>query len=407
MKNRQTIIIGAGASGLCAGITLARAGQNVTILEQSSKAGKKVLASGNGKCNISNRNISIHRYHGENTDFIHKVLEGYNADVVEKFFSSIGLELVEGKDGKLFPMSMQASSVVALMLQELARLGVDILCDCTVTSVSKDGNGFTIETSQGRKKSTTLVLASGSMAAPRLGGNDSGYSIATSLGHTIVSSSASLVQLCSDDEWVAKCSGVKITAAVKLYANGEYITEKKGDILFANYGISGLAILDISRYASIRLSEYAYCELSLDLIPALNKERLSNLLLKRVDGERNIPIELWLQGIINKKLIPIILEQSRCKIDTESKLNRKEIGRLVYAIKNLKISISSTRGYQGAEVATGGISTKEINPETMESRIMPGLYTIGEILDVDGDRGGFNLHFAWVCGMRLGKYFSK
>jgi len=188
----------------------------------------------------------------------------------------------------------------------------------------------------------------------------------------------------------------------KLHANGEYITEKKGDLLFTNYGISGLAILDLSREVSTRLANFDYCELSLDLIPELSKEKLTNLLLSRVKKESEKPLTLWLQGIINKKLISIILEQSRCKVRVEDQLNRKEINKLVHTIKNLKLSINDTKGFQGAEVATGGIDTTEVNPQTMESKIVPDLFFAGEILDVDGDRGGFNFHFAWVTGMRAG-----
>ena len=400
-------IIGAGASGLCVAIGLARAGHEVTILEQSNKAAKKILASGNGRCNIGNMDISLQHFHGSDMDFVCRVLDGYGTQSVVELFSSIGLELVEGSDGKLFPMSMQASSVAELMLYEIDRLGVEILYECAVSSAYRDADGFVLETSRGTKRAKSLVVASGSMAAPRLGGSSVGYSLATQMGHTIVPSTASLVQLCSDEEWVGRCAGVKLSGVVKLYANGEYATQTKGDILFASYGVSGLAILDISREVGIRLAEYAYCELMLDLMPAYTKERLVTLLLDRLDTQSHKPIAIWLQGIIHKKLIPIILEQSKCRAGVESEINRKEIGRLVYAMKSLKLSISSTRGFESAEVATGGVDTTEIDPETMSSRVTPDLYFVGEVLDVDGDRGGYNLHFAWVSGMRVSRYIAR
>ncbi len=396
------IIIGAGASGLIAAITVARAGQRVTLLEQNSKIGKKILVSGNGQCNIDNKHISPNRFHSQNPAFVEEVLEGYDFEIVEKFFTSIGLELIEGKEGKMFPMSLQANSVIELLEYEAKRVGVEIICDCAVTSTSKEADTFTLETSHGTKTCEKLLLASGSSAAPQLGGNDSGYTFATSMGHTLIPSHPSLVQLCSEESWVKGCSGVKVAGLAKLYANGEYITEKQGDILFTNYGISGLAILDLSREVSTRLADYAYCELSLDLIPELSKEKLTNLLLKRIEEGSQKPLTLWLQGIINKKLISVILEQSKCKVKVENELNRKEVGKLVYAIKNLKLSINDTKGFKGAEVATGGINTTEVNPQTMESKLVPNLYFAGEILDVDGDRGGFNFHFAWVCGLRVG-----
>ncbi|HIP61851.1 MAG TPA: NAD(P)/FAD-dependent oxidoreductase [Sulfurovum sp.] len=395
------IIIGAGASGLCAAITCARAGQSVVLLEQNNKIGKKILVSGNGKCNIGNKYISKNHFHGQNPEFIEEVLEGYDFAVVEKFFTSIGLELVESKEGQMFPMSLQTSSVLELLEYEAQRLEVQIICDCAANSINKENDTFTVETSEGKKTCKKLVLASGSPAAPKLGGSNSGYIFATKMGHSLIPRCPSLVQLCSEESWVKSCAGVKVAGIAKLYANGEYITEKKGDLLFTNYGISGLAILDLSREVSTRLASFDYCELSLDLMPELSKEKLTNLLLKRVQGGSRKPLGLWLQGVINKKLIAIIVEQSKSKVKVESELNRKEINKLVHAIKNLKLSINDTKGFAGAEVATGGIDTTEVNAHTMESKLVPNLFFVGEILDVDGDRGGFNFHFAWVTGMRI------
>lgn len=395
------IIIGAGAAGLCAAIVQARAGQRVTLLEQNSKVGKKILVSGNGKCNIDNRFIDNRRFHSQNPAFIEDVLKGHDFEHVEKFFTSLGLVLVEGKEGKMFPLSLQASSVVELLEYEAKRSGVEIVCDCTVKNINKTENLFTLETSQGTQTCEQLLLANGSPAAPQLGGSDSGYAFATKLGHTLIPRHPSLVQLCSEETWVKACAGVKVAGIAQLYANGEYITEKKGDLLFTNYGISGLAILDLSREVSTRLAGFDYCELSLDLIPEYSKEKLSNLLLSKIQSESTKPIMLWLQGVINKKLIPVILEQSKCKASTENDLNRKEINKIVHSIKNLKLSISDTKGFIGAEVSTGGINTTEVNPQNMESKIMPNLFFAGEILDVDGDRGGFNFHWAWVSAMRV------
>lgn len=403
----KIIVVGAGASGLVASIQCARAGHHVVLLEQNRKIGKKILVSGNGMCNISNVDIDLRRFHSKNPDFVKAVLDEYDSEDTLSFFKSIGLEIIDGKDGKMFPMSMQASSVVELLEYEAKISGVEILCDCRVTSISREDDAFVIETSQGHKKCEKLILASGSPAAPQLGGSNAGYSFAKSMGHQIIPSHPSLVQLCSDESWVKRCSGVKVAGVAKLYANGEYITEKDGDLLFANYGISGLAILDISREVSMRLADHEYCELSLDLMPKQSKEKLINLLLSRANRDSQKPLELWLQGIINKKLIPIILEQAKCKIKIENELNRKEINKLVHSIKNLKLSINDTRGFEGAEVSTGGIDTTEVNPTTMESKIVPNLYFAGEILDVDGDRGGFNFHFAWVTGLKLGECYAQ
>ncbi len=228
-------------------------------------------------------------------------------------------------------MALQASSVVELLEYEAQKLGVQILCDCAVTSIDKKTDIFTVETTQGSKTAKKLLLASGSPAAPQLGGSNSGYAFATKMGHTLIPRHPSLVQLCSEERWVKECAGVKVAGWLQLYANGEYITEKKGDLLFTSYGISGLAILDLSREVSTRLANFDYCELSLDLMPELSKEKITNLLLNRINNSSEKPIELWLNGVINKKLIPVILEQSKCKVKTEKQLNRKEVGKLVYS----------------------------------------------------------------------------
>ncbi|MFK5975838.1 MAG: NAD(P)/FAD-dependent oxidoreductase [Sulfurovum sp.] len=395
------LIIGGGAAGLIASISAARTGKKVTILEQNSKIGRKISISGNGMCNISNKNISPTHFYSNNPQFIIDFLDGYGFDEVEKFFSSIGLELTEGKDGKMFPLSHQASSVIALLEYEAQSLGVEIIYKAQVTSISKDGN-FLVETTHGNFSARQLLIASGSKAYPKLGGNDLGYKFAKDMGHTIVERHPSLVQLCSDEKWIKSISGVKVFSKVKLYANRDFIGERSGDVLFTDYGVSGLAILDISREVSIRLSQHEYCELFIDLMPNIDRERLIRLLLNRINPTSEKPINLWLHGVMNQKLTNIIIKQSKSKVEVENQLNKKEVMKLVYAIKNLKITINDTKGWAGAEVSTGGVNTFEVNPLTMESKIVPNLYFAGEVLDVDGDRGGFNFHFAWVSGLKIG-----
>lgn len=397
------IVVGGGASGLVAAILIAREDISVTLLEQNSKVGKKILVSGNGKCNIGNQNIVPSRYHSQNPHFIKEALMGYGSEEIKDIFESMGLPLIEGEGGRLFPMGLQASTVVEVLVYEAKRAGVEITCDCSVEAIDRAEYGFTLQTTQGERSCNRLLLASGSPAAPQLGGCFGGLKMVASLGHRLIPSHPSLVQLCSDEEWVKKASGVKIEAVVKLYANSDYITQKRGDILFANYGISGLAILDISHEVSWRLSEFAYCQLSLDITPRQSREQLINLLVHQIDPDSSKPLTLWLQGITNKRLVPIIIEQSKCRAKTEKELNRKEIGKLVYVLKNLKLPISATRGFEGAEVAMGGVDTREINSQTMESKMIKNIYIAGEMLDVDGDRGGFNFHFAWTSGIRAAK----
>ena len=405
--NKEWIIIGGGASGLCAGIHLARKGWRVTIVEQNHRIGKKIVASGNGKCNITNRYSVPERYHSNNPSFIATVLEGFSLASIEEFFTSLGLPLIEGKEGKLFPLSMQASSVVEVLHYEAEQLGIEILYAHTVTKVTHTAQGFNIYTPNKRLKATYLLMSSGSMAAPHLGGSEQGYHIASSLGHTLIPPQPSLVQLCSDAPWLKQCAGVKVPGCVRLYANGAYVTQREGDILFTSYGISGLAILDISREVSLRLASFEYCELHLDILPHYSKAQLSHLMYKHIQPGRHKPIAMWLHSFIPQKLTTPILTQAKSTITKESQLTKKEIHRLVYAIKNLKLPLSHTKGFQHAEVATGGVDTTEIDPHTLASKKIPHLYFAGEIMDVDGDRGGFNFHWAWVTGMRVAKGIKR
>jgi len=245
------------------------------------------------------------------------------------------------------------------------------------------------------------MLSTGSLAAPQLGGSTSGLELARSLGQTIVPRRPALVQLESDAPWLKRAAGVRLDGIARLYANGEPVDERRGDLLFASYGISGLAVLDLSRTAGLYLAEGAWCELQLNLLPRFTKEQLAQLLLRRIDPASDKPITLWLHGILNNKLIPILLEQAKCTATSESQLNRKHIGKLVYTLQNFTLPITGTHGWRHAEVATGGVDVSEIDPMTMASRIVPGLYFGGEILDVVGDRGGYNLHWAWVTGMKV------
>ncbi|WP_292659084.1 NAD(P)/FAD-dependent oxidoreductase [Nitratifractor sp.] len=396
------IVVGAGAAGLAAAITAARRGIEVLLLEQNDRPGKKILVSGNGRCNIANRRPDPARFHSTRPELVKKTLQSYDAKRILDFLRSVGIETEEEEEEKLFPMGRQAASVVKLLTRECQRLGVRIVTECQVTGIRQDQKEFVLESSKGSHRCRQLLLTTGSPAAPQLGGSNAGMFFAQSLGHRLIPPRPALVALESGASWTKQAAGVKLPARVGLLASGSLVTEREGDLLFTDYGVSGLAVLDLSREASLRLAEWEPCELSIDLMPNWSKERLNKLLTARIDPERNLPLELWLEGVLHRKLVPIILKIAGIKTASERDLNRKMIGRLVYTIKHLKLPIQQTRDFRYAEVAAGGIDLAEIDPERMESRKVPGLYFAGEILDVDGDRGGFNFHWAWTTGMRAG-----
>ncbi len=402
MKKEKWIIIGGGAAGLTAAISLRRKGHPVLLLERNDRVGKKLLASGNGRCNLTNRTVTPEHFHSTDPSFVSAVLKGYDTGTIETFFGRMGLPLVEGKAGQMFPMSLQAGSVVETLIYTAQEAGVTIRTSTEVHAVTVTREGFSVRSGTQSWQSRYLMLAAGSPAAPQLGGSSSGLELARTLGHTIHPPLPALVQLESDAPWLKRAAGVKREGIVRLYVNGEEVERKHGDLLFTPYGISGLAILDISHRASLALSEGGWCELKLDLFPHFTKEQLTRLMLDHTDPSSHKPLPLWLHGFLNKKLVPIVLEQAKCTARNERELNRKRIGKLVYALRNFTLPITDTHGFKHAEVALGGIDLGEVDPATMRSRIVPGLFFGGEILDVVGDRGGYNLHWAWVTGMRVG-----
>ena len=401
---REVIIIGAGASGLVTAIVSAHRGKKVLILEKNNKVGKKVLATGNGKCNITNQRPTLERFHSSNPHFIKEVFEGYGYQSIKQFFKSIGLELIEAKEGKVFPMSLQASSVVELLVAECEQLGIEIHCEVEVEQIKRVGELYEIKHNRGVEKTKALVIATGHLSAPQLGGVDSGVDFAKRLGHSIIKPFPTLVQLTSPIKRLERMAGVKVESRVTLTTNKGRVVQRQGDVLFTSYGISGLAILDISRFVMVELLKQKSIMLTIDLVPKMSQEQLFALMRKSLVKKSSKPLTIWLQGFINKKLILPILEPLELQNQTVGYLylNRKKLESIVYKIKNFEFEVNGSRGYRGAEVVAGGVDTKEVNPQTMESKKHKGLYFTGEVLDVDGDRGGFNLHFAWVCGLIAG-----
>jgi len=401
----DVVIIGAGASGLLSAIVSAKRGKRVLILEKNKKVGKKLLATGNGRCNITNQRPTTERFHSNNPKFIAQVFNGYSYQSIKQFFKSIGLELIEGKEGKVFPMSLQASSVVELLEYRCKELGVQIYCESEVKSIKKRGNLYYISHSKGSENVSSVVIATGHISAPQLGGTDIGIDFAKKMGHNIIKPYPSLVQLTSPIKNLKQMAGVKVESRVTLQTKKRESIEKYGDILFTSYGISGLAILDISRYVMQELTHTKKVELKIDLMPKFTYEQLFSLMKRSLIKKSSKPIKIWMQGFINKKLIIPTLEPLNLQNETIGSIssNIKNLERIVRKIKSFTIIIDGSRGYKGAEVVAGGVDTKEINPNTLESKKHKNLYFIGEVLDVDGDRGGFNLHFAWVCGLRVGE----
>ena len=401
-------IVGGGASGLICAIELARLGHQVSVFEHNAKLGRKILATGNGKCNISNNLIHISHYHGESIWRIEGILKHFDSQKCQDYFRRLGLEMVENSEGRCYPMSYQAASVVDILVHEARLLGVTFFLETTILQIEKQAKIFHLMTDTKNYEVDLCVVATGSIAMPKLGSLGSGYTFAKTFGHRVIEPFASLVQLVSKEPFLELTSGVRMDAIVKLYENAHVLQVSKGDVLFTPYGLSGDAILQISRKASVVLSMYHSVEVSLDVMPHITQEALQGLLQKRLAYAKAKSLLLWLEGMIPKKLALFILKKERLDAMQEaSTLGIKEIKKIVFALKQMRLKIDSTKGFESAEVCAGGIDLCEVDEQTLMSKKVENLYFCGEVLDVDGDCGGFNLHFAWASGFCVGKNIGK
>ena len=401
-------IIGAGAAGLTAATILARNNIQVDIFEQNSKNAKKILVSGNGHCNITNKNIDTANYISDNPEFVEHALRRFGYHELEKFMNSIGLLLFSKEDGKCYPLSYEAKSVLSAFEETLANLDVKFFNDHRIDSVIKDET-FTLtckEKSYGGYDG--LIIASGLKAAPQLGRNDDGVKFAHSFGHTVLELYPSLVGLHNDSVYNDMLSGVKISGEVSVYVDKFKEKSIKGDILFTAYGVSGLAVLDISQIASKALLNHQDVEISLNLISGFNPQSLSSQIVNLCKTVPQNSFLSVLSGIIPSKLATVILKETN--IDPKMQavhVNTKMIKGIINKLQNYRLKIIDTHGYKHAEVCGGGVDTYEVDAKSFESKKVKGLYFAGEVLDVIGERGGYNFQFAFASGYLCAQHIAK
>lgn len=400
-KKTKIGIIGAGASGITAAIFASRFGGEVLLFEQLDRVGKKILATGNGRCNITNKTIDVSRYHGNNPKFTFSVLKEFNCNKTIDFFDEIGILCKEEDEGKIFPYSDQASSVLDVLRYELEKLNIPERISTVIEKVEKRNNKF-ILTSSSKEKFTVdkVIIATGGKSSSKLGSTGIGYKIAKDLGHSIVTPFPALVQLKLDYNNLKALKGVKFIGNASIMSSNKTIKEYSGEILFTDYGISGPPILQLSRTAlSLYNNEENPC-IKVDMFKDLTKEELKSIIKKRLTNLANKPIDSAFIGLINKKLIPIILKDSG--ITNLKQLSRdiknNQIDDILKILKSWTFKVSGSTGWEFSQVTAGGVNVKDINPKTLESKIVPSLFFAGEVLDVDGDCGGFNLQWAWASG---------
>jgi predicted Rossmann fold flavoprotein len=394
----NVIIIGGGASGLACAIELARKNINVTILERNNICGKKLLLTGNGKCNYWNLIQDNNNYHSSDKTILDSILNDNNKNKVIDFFNSLNI-ICKNKDGYLYPNSNESKTILESLLLEAKLNNIKIKYNTLVNNIIKENNKFIIYTNNEILKCDKLVIAAGSCSAPKTGSDGIGYKLASNFKHTIIKPLPALVQLISSGFFLKEWNGVRQDAVVSLYQNNELIQKEKGEIQLTDYGISGICVLQLSSNVSRGLNLNKKEEVSINFLPMLNKKELEEFFEKN----NNKTIYETLCHALNSKLVNVILEVS--KLDKSSNWHNIEINQQNNIINNIiafKLNIIGTKGFDNAQVTSGGVSLKEVNPKTLESKLVKDLYFTGEILDCDGACGGYNLGFAWLSGLLVG-----
>ena len=402
MTQKKTAVIGGGASGLIAAY-FASEKNNVTLFERQKKIGRKILVTGNGRCNITNKNIDPGRYHGHNPEFTRRVFSSFGLAETEKFFNSIGIPLIEEDDGKLFPASLQASIVPKAFEYELVKRGVDIRVHRKIEKIIPEKNKIRLITAGMEEEIfDSVILACGSSAFPAAGASKSGYELAESLGHEVYEQFPVILPINIPLKALHTLQGIKWDCGVKVLHKGKCTAESCDEMLFTAYGISGPASLKVSRSVNELVLGGKVPDISLDFFPSLCLHDLEEI-LSILFADRNKKLSFALLGILKERMPEVILSISG--IDHEKRcgsLSGNEIKKILSALKDFCITPGKPRGFDEAVASAGGVSVNEIDPSTMESKLVKNLFITGELLDIDGDSGGFNLQFAWSTGAIAG-----
>lgn len=400
----EIIIVGAGASGLMAGIHAARVGANVLILEHMDRAGKKILATGNGKCNFTNEKQGIAYYNGKNPAFVLPALRQFSVEDTLAFFDELGIYPKKKREGYYYPSSGQAVSVVEALLLECRRLGVRIAYNVGIREIKKEGEYFTFHTKQGLFKSRCCIIATGGKAARKTGSDGSGNLYIEKFGHKLTDIVPALVQMQGKQSFLKEIAGIRADGRISIYIENEKIAEDVGELQLTEFGVSGIPAFQVSRYASLALLEdknvYVLLNFLSDLSSTEAQELLEQRFLRYGRGKNAVQA---LIGLFPDKLNLVLLKEAKISPDKAAEAcTVKELKRLMETVQNLRVDIIGTKGFDHAQVSAGGVCTDEVNPTTMESRLIPDLYFAGEVLDVDGMCGGYNLQWAWSSGYVAG-----
>ena len=397
----KIMILGGGCSGVVAAINAKHQDNEVVILERNNTLLKKLLLTGNGRCNYFNETYSIDNYHSNNMNLVNDFISNKNIMMSKEFFDNLGI-VPKIKNGYYYPYSNQAVSIKDILVNEINRLGIKVIYDTYVEDIKKEDK-FKIKTNNKEYICDKLILSTGSFAYPKTGSDGIGYSILEKLGHTIIKPVPALVQLNANSKYLKDWDGVRSDVYLELFEDGEYLTKEEGEIQFTNYGISGICSFNLSHFISRGLEENKKYVVKINFVPFI-KTLISPWLYDYANKNKEKDIFELLEGFLNKKLIPIILKESNISSTKKYyELTKEEKIKLINNLRHFKVEITSTKGFDSSQVCNGGVSLNEININTMESKIVKDLYIIGELLDINGNCGGYNLTECWISGILSGK----
>lgn len=386
---KKVVIIGGGASGMMAAIQAARTGAAVTLLEHNEKPGKKILATGNGRCNLTNLVQEPSRYRSSQPDFPWKIITQYPLEDTLTFFSELGI-YTKDRNGWVYPYSDQAAGVAQVLELEARHQKVKIKTTEEVTDILREDGQYLVKTATWQYPCDSVIISCGSSASNVEGSSTTGYELAEKLGHTVVKPLPSLCGIRGKDNYYAKWAGSRMDGRITLEIDGETVGEEQGEILFTEYGISGIGVFQLSRYAVRGTDEGKIATYHLDLMPQLTKEELVKLLLDRQQaGSYKNPQELLI-GLLPRKMIDVLVKKTY------------EPEKIAERLKDWQVPVKGAYALQQAQICSGGVDPRELT-EQLESRLHPGIYFTGEVIDVDGPCGGYNLQWAWSSGAVAGR----
>lgn len=394
-------VIGGGASGLVAAIYAKTSATQVILLERNSDCGKKILATGNGRCNYWNSDQDLKHYNSSNKYLLENIITLENQDEIMSFFNRIGI-IPKIKNGYYYPYSNQAVSIKNALITEARRLGVQIYNDTYIDSVRRENNKFIITYNKKTIISDSVIVATGSKAAPKTGSDGNGYDLVKKFSHSVIEVLPALVQLRGQEKYFKDWAGIRSDVKISLYSNDDFIKKEEGEIQLTDYGISGICTFNLSRFVSRNLYENKNNYVIINFLPFLEENKMS-FFEERNELIKGRTLLEFLEGLLNNKLVKVLLNIININIDRKwQDLKYEEKEKLVEIITNFKLEITGTNTFEQAQVCSGGVPLSEIKIKTMESIYQENLYIVGELLDVDGDCGGYNLSFAWISGMLAG-----